>query len=405
MKSWYPHLNGEIRVLLSDTGYINSDLAMEYLDHLILHSNATIERPKVLLMDQHGSHMDPNFIIKATSHYIYTVPFPGHLTHVLQPLDVAVFQAYKHWHRKAIQHAIRSLDIDYNVASFFRDIGDIRKETFKKGTIQGAFRKSGMWPINVEAAIQKMKIYSPPELEKEEPTLPLNTPKKFSHAEQSLTSLDTHLKQKELSSPTQRRIDSSIRGSRALLLQAELKDLQLQQLQMKVTNQQKAKTRSRSVVQKFGALTGEEARAKITQKEAEKKAQQEKKRQYLTRVTRNRILKELHTKGVKARKQERSRCMQLKKLYAGAIAVANIFIPPELLEPIPDPEKEVKEEDIELQLREALITMEEFSGVSFPSTESEGPIDPTLEFESQQDYISFTGLDTYEEEEMDTGLF
>jgi hypothetical protein len=57
--------------------------------------------------------------------------------------------------------------------------------------------------------------------------------------------------------------------------------------------------------------------------------------------------------------------------------------------------------------------MEEFLGVSFPSTESEGPIneawegviDPTLEFESQQDYISFTGLDTYEEEEMDTGLF
>jgi hypothetical protein len=43
---------------------------------------------------------------------------------------------------------MQSLDIDYNIASFFRDLSEIRKNTFKKGTIIGAFRDSGMWPIN-----------------------------------------------------------------------------------------------------------------------------------------------------------------------------------------------------------------------------------------------------------------
>jgi len=110
------------------------------LDHIILHTNASINKPiKVLLMDRHGSHMDPDFIIKATASNIHPYPFPGHLTYVLQPLDVGVFQPYKHWHKKAVQHAMRNLNLDYNIASFMRDLTEIRAETFKKGTIHYAF--------------------------------------------------------------------------------------------------------------------------------------------------------------------------------------------------------------------------------------------------------------------------
>ena len=88
--------------------------------------------------------MDDNFIIKATTNNIHLFLFPGHLTHVLQPLDVSVFQPYKHWHKKAIQHVMCNLDIDYNVTSFLCDLGEIRENTFKQGTIIGAFRKAGI---------------------------------------------------------------------------------------------------------------------------------------------------------------------------------------------------------------------------------------------------------------------
>jgi hypothetical protein len=77
-------------------------------------------------MDRHGSYMDDAFILKATEYNIRPFPFPGHLTHILQPLDVSVFQLYKHWHRKAVQHATQSLDIDYTISSFIRDLRDIR---------------------------------------------------------------------------------------------------------------------------------------------------------------------------------------------------------------------------------------------------------------------------------------
>jgi hypothetical protein len=161
------------QVALSKSGYTNKEIALHYLNHLIQHTNAGLDKPlKVLLIDQHSSHINPDFTIKATALNIHLYPFLSHLTYVLQPLDVGVFQPYKHWHAKAIQHTIRNLDLDYNIASFMQDLHEIRAETFKKSTIHSAFKKAGMWPISCKAAIAKMKVYSPLKPLIELPTLP-----------------------------------------------------------------------------------------------------------------------------------------------------------------------------------------------------------------------------------------
>jgi hypothetical protein len=188
MENWYSSkLEKCVRVVLSDSGYTNEEISLILLDHIILHTNAGLDKPlKVLLMDRHGSHVDPDFTIKATAHNIHPYPFLGHLTHILQPLDVGVFQPYKHWHKKAVQYAMRNLDLDYNVASFMHDMREIRAETFKKGTIYSAFKKAGIWPISYKAAIEKMKIYAPLEnLEPNLPTIP-QTLTRFQHAKYGL---------------------------------------------------------------------------------------------------------------------------------------------------------------------------------------------------------------------------
>jgi hypothetical protein len=125
------------------------------------------------------------------------------------------------------------LDINYNIASFFRDLDGIRDDTFKKGTIQGAFRKAGIWPINVHQAIEKMKVYQPPEAPKS-PILPQLTPRKFVDAESSICQLQDELEQRQLSSPIRGRIESVFKGTKPLLLYGTLVKLQLDQLQSKV---------------------------------------------------------------------------------------------------------------------------------------------------------------------------
>ena len=52
------------------------------------------------------------------------------MTHILQPLDVGIFQHWKHWHQKAIKKAVRSFDLDYSISSLFRDLTKIRAKTF-----------------------------------------------------------------------------------------------------------------------------------------------------------------------------------------------------------------------------------------------------------------------------------
>jgi hypothetical protein len=187
MTSWYnDKLSGDELVLLSESGYTNNELAMLYLEHFIKCTNAGSDQPqKVLLMDSHTSHTTSEFIIRAKEMNIQPYPFPSHLTHVMQPLDVGVFQPYKHWHKKAIQHAMRALDVDYNIASFFRDLTEIRANTFKKGTIQGAFREAGMWPIDCKEAVKKMKIYTPLKCPHSPMQIP-KTPTKFVHSELKL---------------------------------------------------------------------------------------------------------------------------------------------------------------------------------------------------------------------------
>jgi DDE superfamily endonuclease len=110
IENWYlEKLEKGVRVVLSDSRYTNKDISLILLNHIILHTNAGIDKPpKVLLIDRHGSHINLDFTIKATALNIHPYPFLRHLTYVLQPLDVGVFQPYKHWHKKAVQHAMRN---------------------------------------------------------------------------------------------------------------------------------------------------------------------------------------------------------------------------------------------------------------------------------------------------------
>jgi hypothetical protein len=83
--------------VLSDLRYINKEISLIYLNHIILHTNAGMDKlSKVLLIDRHSSYIDPDFTIKATAHNIYLYPFLKYLTYILQPLNVSIFQLYKH---------------------------------------------------------------------------------------------------------------------------------------------------------------------------------------------------------------------------------------------------------------------------------------------------------------------
>jgi hypothetical protein len=109
--------------MASEKGFTNNEIAIKFLQHFIRNSDA---RPhldwKLLLMDNYGSHETPKFIKFANENHILLYPLLAHITHCMQPLDVGVFQPYKHWHDVAIKDALARLDVEYGLRSFLRDL-------------------------------------------------------------------------------------------------------------------------------------------------------------------------------------------------------------------------------------------------------------------------------------------
>ena len=159
MEAWVAQeLVGEERIRPTTTGYTNNEVALEYLDHLILHLRAGLSKPwKILLLDSHESHKTDGFQLKAMQNHIFSFYFPSHLTHALQPLDVGVFRPWKHYHKQAISRAVRSLEFNYSISSFFQDLTSIRQDTFKHHTIVNSFEDSGMWPPSYKQGIKKVR--------------------------------------------------------------------------------------------------------------------------------------------------------------------------------------------------------------------------------------------------------
>ena len=332
MESWYHEsLSGTERILLSESGYTNDQLAIEWLQHFIHHTGSSRDSdPKVLLLDSHTSHCTPEFSLLAAENNIHIYAFPSHLTHVLQPLDVGVFQPYKHWHKEAVHIAIRNLNLEYNICSFMRDLPGIRAKTFKPQTITHAFANSGVWPVNSSCAITKLQKYSKPEPQL--PQTPAPIPASLRDSETQLQ----HWKPKILvllSSPSRQRYESWAAGTEQVLVSAQLQELDFSILERQVMEQRNQRSKSRRTLQIGGALTVENARrlqAQKLQKEANKKAKQE------ARTAKSATIqarKELRQAGIQARKQER-----LRKKRVAALRKAGQLGPPEDQEPIPDPE-------------------------------------------------------------------
>lgn len=91
------------------------------------------------------------------------IPFglPPHTTHLLQPLDVAVFQPMKHYHSRAVDMAVRDGCTNFTKLEFLEAIQEVRLQTFKESTIKSAFKKTGIVPYNPLVVLREIEARRP----------------------------------------------------------------------------------------------------------------------------------------------------------------------------------------------------------------------------------------------------
>ena len=88
--------------LATPSGWMNSELFPEVLEHFIVHMGCSVQKPAVLPCDNHESHLSIRVINMARENGLTIITFPPHCSHRLQPLDVSVFGPLKSHFKTAV---------------------------------------------------------------------------------------------------------------------------------------------------------------------------------------------------------------------------------------------------------------------------------------------------------------
>jgi DDE superfamily endonuclease len=162
MERFYRDLQGEVLVGLSESGYSNDELAFEYIHHFDRQTRKYQQGAhRILLCDGYKSHLTREILEFCEHQQIHIFALPPHTSHILQPLNVVLFQPFKHFHAKAVDNVTRTGCSHFDKLEFLATITSIRKETFKRNSILSAFRECGLVPYNPQIVLQKEQEYQP----------------------------------------------------------------------------------------------------------------------------------------------------------------------------------------------------------------------------------------------------
>ena len=128
---------------------MTTELFTVWMKHFAEQTNASIEHPVLLIMDNHSSHSSLDTYLFCREKGIHIVSIPPHTSHRLQPLDLAFFGPLKKALDKECDIFMRCNPNEkitpYDLPSLFNKayskVSSVEKAT--KG-----FESSGIWPLN-----------------------------------------------------------------------------------------------------------------------------------------------------------------------------------------------------------------------------------------------------------------
>ena len=170
----------------SESGWVDSELFLSWMKKIFL-VHAVPQRPVLLLIDGHKSHLTLELIDLARANDVILLCLPPHTTHALQPLDVSVFKSLKDQFYKSLR-AFCFLKKNFVVSKkeFASVVKDPFEKAFSMSSIKAGFKKCGIFPFN-PGAIDRSKML-PSELYSPLSSSALNTSSETSQGERSSNS-------------------------------------------------------------------------------------------------------------------------------------------------------------------------------------------------------------------------
>lgn len=135
--------------LAHKTGWMTAELFIDVLKHIKVTLEPTKEKPVLLLIDNHESHISISAICFCKENSIVLLSFHPHCSHRLQPLDVGVYGPFKSLLKTSFN---KHMAANPGKPISIYDIPALSKQpflmSFTPHNITKAFEKSGLWPLN-----------------------------------------------------------------------------------------------------------------------------------------------------------------------------------------------------------------------------------------------------------------
>ncbi|XP_005105548.1 uncharacterized protein LOC101864008 isoform X1 [Aplysia californica] len=149
-------------VARSSNGGINEEVFGDWLENVFIPDTAALKKPVLLLLDGHVSHQSLRASQLCQENSIVLYCLPAHISHIMQPLDVAVFKTMKaEWKTAAREQNFKGEVVTKrNFAAVFKKA---YMKTTEKPLCPTAFRKSGIFPLDFNSVdLRELVVRSPP---------------------------------------------------------------------------------------------------------------------------------------------------------------------------------------------------------------------------------------------------
>ncbi|CAG4938602.1 unnamed protein product [Parnassius apollo] len=126
---------------------MDTDIFYNYIEKVLIPSLGE-ERPVLIVYDGHSTHVHVRVVELALRNRITILKLPPHTSHLLQPLDIAVFKSFKSiWDAKLVEWQRRNVGTKMPKKVFAPALADTWRET-NPNIIKSGFRKAGIFPFN-----------------------------------------------------------------------------------------------------------------------------------------------------------------------------------------------------------------------------------------------------------------
>jgi hypothetical protein len=149
----------------SEKGWTNNRIALIWLKTVFipLTKPDNPREPRLLILNGHGSYMTEDFLFEYYNNNIFLLFLPIHASHVLQPLDVAVFGPLKHIYRRYISDLTSIADSSQiGKISFLYNYNKARNKAIMKSNAYAGFKATGLWPVNVAKVLINPMVTTTP---------------------------------------------------------------------------------------------------------------------------------------------------------------------------------------------------------------------------------------------------